>query len=423
LKPPVQADVVAYFREQAPEKLVWPHEALASSPSPVRFRRQPLTGDGFAAMPFPAISFLEWRNGKDVWLSDMRTGVILRTTLDGSDLMLLRAFFQNPVAVRECDLNGNGKKDLVLCDLGSFLPEDHQRGKVVWLPDGAETGGADPIAVLENVGRIADVRAADFDGDGDQDLVVAEFGWHRTGGIHVLWNEPPDTHGGLPTFRDELLDRRPGAIHVPTVDLNGDGRIDFLALISQEHETVVAFLNTPTGFQKEIVFAAGDPAFGSSGIEVCDFDRDGDWDVLLTNGDTFDSFMLKPYHGIRWLENEGRFPFREHFLAAMPGVHRALAADVDGDGDADVVAAALVPAKLRDPTKAVPLDAVIWLEQTQPGQFVRHVVSTGDPIHAAMAVGDIDADGDVDILAGGFYGEMRAETPAVIVFINEGPEP
>ncbi|MEJ7638220.1 MAG: VCBS repeat-containing protein [Singulisphaera sp.] len=32
-------------------------------------------------------------------------------------------------------------------------------------------------------------------------------------------------------------------MHVPVADLNGDGRPDFVALISQEHETVVAFLN------------------------------------------------------------------------------------------------------------------------------------------------------------------------------------
>ena len=172
------------------------------------------------------------------------------------------------------------------------------------------------------------------------------------------------------SFRAERFDQRSGTIHVPSVDINGDGRMDFLALISQEHETIVAFLNTPSGFEKSTVFAAGDPAFGSSGVELCDFDGDGDQDVLYTNGDTFDSFQLKPYHGVYWLENEGRFPFRAHFLTAMPGAHRALPADFDGDGDIDVVAALWFPSSCAIPRKCLWTRSSGWNRLNRAGSHV-----------------------------------------------------
>ena len=74
----------------------------------------------------------------------------------------------------------------------------------------------------------------------------------------------------------------------------------------------MAFLNEGGGrFRKETIFAGPHPAYGSSGIQLVDMDGDGDLDVLYTNGDVMDPPpILKPYHGVQWLENEGRFPFK-----------------------------------------------------------------------------------------------------------------
>lgn len=422
LQPPAQVEVTAYFQQRAPEHLRWDPSAFRATPSPVRFQRRVVGAIGKTAR-LPAVSYLAFRpeaSRPGLWVSDMRHGEV--TLLTGPDWNVSRriTIAQNPVTVWFCDLDGNGRGDLVLADLGSFLPEDHSRGQLVWLPDGEVESDVKPVPLLQGVGRVADVRAADFDGDGDSDLVVAEFGWHRTGGMHLLWN-PGHAEALSPmAWRVERVDSRPGAIHVPAVDLNGDGRIDFVALISQEHETVVAFLNRPSGFEQVVLYAAPDPSYGSSGIELCDLDGDGDLDLLYTNGDTFDSLLLKPYHAIRWLVNEGSYPFRERLLTIMPGVHRALAADLDGDGDFDVAACALVPHKQLQTATAAVLEGVIWLEQIRPGEFERHTLSAGPPVHAAMAVVDFDADDDHDLLVGGFYEGAGEETPAVILFENQG---
>jgi hypothetical protein len=73
---------------------------------------------------------------------------------------------------------------------------------------------------------------------------------------------------------------------VPVADLDGDGRPDFVALFSQEHETVVAFLNVGgLRFEPRVIYAAPHPAFGSSGSTG----GPGDRDVLLSNGDSTDT--------------------------------------------------------------------------------------------------------------------------------------
>jgi hypothetical protein len=48
------------------------------------------------------------------------------------------------------------------------------------------------------------------------------------------------------------------------------------------------------------------------------------------------------------------------------------------------------------------LPALAWLEQTKPGAFVKHTIEMGFPRHATLDLGDIDADGDVDVATGYF---------------------
>ena len=101
-------------------------------------------------------------------------------------------------------------------------------------------------------------------------------------------------------FSERTIDQRHGAVNLPTYDLDGDGD---LILFSQEHEVVEAFINGgKASFHRELIWAAPDPAYGSSGLELVDLDGDGDQDVLMTNGDSFDR-GAKPYHGVQWLKN------------------------------------------------------------------------------------------------------------------------
>jgi hypothetical protein len=195
---------------------------------------------------------------------------------------------------------------------------------------------------------------------------------------------------------------------VPVADLNGDGKPDFVALISQEHETVVAFLNEGNGtFRKETIYTGPHPAWGSSGIQLADVDGDGHPDVLYTNGDVLDKpYLLKPYHGVQWLRNPGggHYPWEHRPLTPMYGVHRAVAADFTGSGRKDVIAVSFLPAEGFPQRKEMKLDSVVYLEQGEAGKFTRYSLENATCDHVTCAAGDIYGTGRTDLVTGTFMG-------------------
>ncbi len=421
LTPPRLTSVVSWYQQRAPKQLAEPEQTEANS-SPLEFKFRmidvPVNSVESAAVSVARLADPKL-NPSRVWVSDMRRGVVVNCDVNDPKNADVIRIGSHPAGTCDVDLDQNGSMDLVVADLGSFLPEDHSKGQVLWLP-GSDSNTLKPATciILDSIGRVADVQPADMDNDGDQDLVVAEFGWHKTGGIHVVFNDVDKT--GERTFRDLRLDSRPGTIHVPVTDLDGDGRLDFVALISQEHEVIEAFLNREAGFEKVRLYAAPDPSYGSSGIELTDIDGDGDADILYTVGDTFDSYLIKPYHGIWLLRNDGQLRFEPQHIAAMPGVLRAMTADLDGDADQDIIAAALLPSKSVRGKKLSDLQALIWLEQTADGQFARHVIQRGLPIYASLAVSDFDGDSDLDIVAGCFHAEPVNPPSLLHMFENLG---
>ncbi len=337
----------------------------------------------------------------DVLACDMMNGKVflLKPYESAPELKLVSDAIPHPAHAEVVNLNGDRIKDLLVANLGRPVPTEDRVGSVVWLKGNAD-GSFTPRTLAGGLGRVADVQAADFDGDGDLDLIVAEFGWLKSGAIVLLENRTTDAE--RPVFVPSVIDPRHGAIHVPVADLNGDGRPDFLALISQEYETVVAYLNIGDHrFQPQVIYAAPHPAFGSSSIQLVDMDGDGDRDVLMTNGDPMDSQLLRPYHGVQWLENPGSYPFRCHRLTSLYGAQQAVARDIDGDGDQDIVAVCFLPGTYyQGLCRDMDLDAVIMLEQTAPGQFRRHSLETVTCDHATCDLGDFDADGKVDLVTG-----------------------
>jgi hypothetical protein len=397
-------DVSAWYQSRAPDSI--PFQRSNAQDSALKFKEHRLVPPG-PPPPSPAVSHIRLydRNdgrGQNILLSDMRHKFILKADISGG---LGKARFSqvarlpHPCHMDLIDLDGDGLRDILVANLGSFNPGDHQKGSVSLVRKfGQRSRRVQTLA--KGLGRVSDARAADFDGDGDLDVLVGVFGWHATG--ELLWLENRTKDWNDPDFYRHPIDSRHGVIHTPIIDLNKDGKPDFLAQLSQEYESVVAFTNTGGQFQASIIDAAPHPAWGSNGMQLFDLDGDGDQDALLCNGDSLDDMVLRPSHGLRWLENKGS-QWVPHDISAMYAVHGAKAADLDGDGDLDLVASAFLPQyNPKDELAGSALPSLMWFEQTSTGQFKPWIIERLNAFHPTLDLGDIDADGDIDIVVGNF---------------------
>ena len=184
-----------YFSASAPLSLPKP-DAWPAPTTRLAFERRTLAPPG--APPAPAVSNVELLDldgdsRLELVVCDMRHGmVLLGRPYDPAAGLTLLAQVPNPDHATLVDLDRDGLKDLIISDLGEFFPWDHGKGGLVWLR-GQKDGTYQKFGI-GGLPRVADVEAADFDNDGDLDLVVAAFGYRETGQI-LRAREPDDELG------------------------------------------------------------------------------------------------------------------------------------------------------------------------------------------------------------------------------------
>ncbi len=278
--------------------------------------------------------------------------------------------------------------------LGQLFPTNDHIGALVALENDGQQNFTERT-LLQDVARVSDVRACDVDQDQDLDLIVTQFGYND-GQVQVLENL------GDWKFSGRTLQSKPGGIHGIPADFNADGLPDIAVLVSQETEAIYVFFGTGGGeFRESEIYAAGNPDFGSAGIWVVDFDQDGDQDLLYCNGDAFDYSPPRPWpwHGVQWLENtnDGQ-EFQYHRLADFGGAVNAQAVDYDGDGDLDVFVASAFNDWHSPASQSLRL-----LSNTGSITFLSHPLANSPSHIQALALGDLNQDGRIDLVTGGMH--------------------
>ena len=389
-------DVLHYYLVfSAPERSLSPDPAVSS----LRFENEAIGNrpysDGLSQIANVNVVDLDEDGRNDVLVCDFERHLVslIRRNESGWTEHKL-ASIPYPGHTEAGDFNGDGHTDIVVANVGSDVPTDDLVGSVVLLR-GADSLYFEASTLLQDVGRVADVRPGDFDQDGDLDFVVAIFGFLKEG--EIGWLE--QTADG--SYRYHRLSDKQGGVNVVPTDLNGDGRPDFIALISQQYEEVIAFVNEGGGrFSERILFKADSPTFGSSGIELVDLDLDGDADILYTNGDAFDlsTPMIRRYHGVQWLENRGDYRFVYHDLLRLYGAYRAVPGDLDADGDVDIVVTSLI-SDWSNPDRM----SILWLENDGRQQFTPYGIGNAPTSIITAAVADLDQDGRLDVVTGSMH--------------------
>ena len=401
-----QQETINWYTDRAPIRVSVLVQTTGEADSKLDLKRgeiyQAEGGDALGAVSNVQVHDFGPEAGARVVATDMANGLVMMADADrlGEGFRIV-AEVPHPARTSLMDLDQDGRLDLLVGDLGSFEPAQHESGQAIWLRGESEDAFSKHV-LGAGFGRVVDVEAGDFDGDGDLDVVVGEFGSLDKGGLWLLENATSDW--SQPRFTRRLLDSRGGPVHTTLADLDGDGALDIIVLRAEHFEDLTVYFNRGgSSFEHRVVFQAPHPSWGYSGLEVSDFDLDGDLDLLITNGDGFDAGgLLQPFHGVQLLLNEGDGHFAPQPALPFRGAHRAESGDIDGDGDQDIVACAFHPFLSDDKRIEQKLDALVWYEQIMPLKFDRHAIEVAHVDCATLDLKDFDGDGDLDIITGVF---------------------
>jgi hypothetical protein len=244
-----------------------------------------------------------------------------------------------------------------------FFSAAFNHEEIAWYENGGDDDTWTPMSITFNCRLCTDVWSADLDGDGDNDALSAS-GYDSK----IVWYENGPWAARLIGIAGECVE---------AADLDQDGDIDVVGGLTRFDNNG----GSPPTFGPPRVIASVPTSVNA--IAILDVDRDGDPDVLSAGqeGDM-----------IAWHENNGFLPsgWTSHIVSTTADFATfAYGADLDGDGDVDLLSSSFMD------------DTIAWYENDggSPPSWTKRSVSTSADGARSVFAADVDRDGDMDVIS------------------------
>ncbi len=270
--------------------------------------------------------------------------------------------------VKTADINGDGAMDMF--GYAAFIGGTH------WWSNEDGAGGTWVRHTISN--ELSSMDPVDMDNDGDIDMIGAKHAGH------VYWWENPDGSGTNWVWHDISLGM-PFTPGTSAADMDGDGDIDVAVMHRPLEAGRVIWFENQDNATTWVEHSVDEDFINANFVLATDVDGDGDTDLI---GDSYGLDGI-----FAWWSNEDGLglTWTRHELHTGDGGCWGLdAADLDGDGDIDILGVSYYH------------DTVFWWQQNDDGSFTTHefIIYEGGyfPSPHDVVASDMDDDGDLDVL-------------------------
>ncbi|KNC54510.1 fibronectin type III domain-containing protein [Thecamonas trahens ATCC 50062] len=265
-----------------------------------------------------------------------------------------------PRALAAADIDSDNDVDLVLAS----------ETDIAWHQNNAAAGWV-ANTVNTSTASVTSVQAVDIDANGTPDIVAT------ANGNSLVWY--PNAGSGVFAGEQVISAALANPDSVAAADFNGDSKID-LAVAYGDSVAWLAALDGMGAFSPPQLITSSDLTTAVS-ITTADVDDDGDIDLVVAGrANNRVVWLANTNNASSWMVNE--------VTASAPGVYSVEPVDMDGDGDLDLLLATAAN------------DEMTWYEAASPGVFAgsKHVVSSATFRLRQAIAADLDSDGDLDVV-------------------------